>query len=259
MIAGNGDLLPVRRQSRLPCRVARLTSGSDKTRRTFCRILVRLSSGVGQDRLTACPAALSAASSSTRCSAPRVSTESATSTSPRSRCDVVRECSTSTTFAPELGHQREQPGQLARPVGDPDPDGQVAAGGEHAVLDHPHQQHRVDVAAGEHRDHRRLPPPRLGQHGRDRRRAGRLDDLLGALQAEQQRLGDRRLGHRDDLVHHVLDERERQVARAADGDPVGHRGHPVQRDRARRPRARPGTPRPTRPGPRPPARPAASP
>ena len=75
-------------------------------------------------------------------------------------------------------------------------------------------------------------------------RAGRLDDQLGPLQAEQQRPRDRRLGHRDDLVDHLLDERERQVARA--GRPRSRRpSWPSAPARpAARPPARPGTPPP---------------
>ena len=113
------------------------------------------------------------------CSAPRVSTDSATSTSPRRRPRTCARCATSSTLAPCSPDQRSSAASCARAVGEQRTvQPQVAAGGGHAVLDHWQQQQRVDVAAGEHRDHRRREPPRRRQQRGDRRRAGRLDDQL---------------------------------------------------------------------------------
>ena len=50
---------------------------------------------------------------------------------------------------------------------------------------------------------------RVVQQRGDRRRPGRLDDELGPLEAEQQRAGQRLLGHRDDLVDELAHEGER--------------------------------------------------
>ena len=61
-------------------------------------------------------------------SAPR--RESPAAARPRPRRDAaaapVRRCSTSRTFAPDAASSREQPGELARPVGDPEVERQVA-------------------------------------------------------------------------------------------------------------------------------------
>ncbi len=87
----------------------------------------------------------------------------------------------------------------------------------------------------------------LGHDRGDAGRAGRLDDQLGPLQQVEQGLGEHLLAHRRELVDQLGDDRERHVARAADRDAVGHRGHPVQRRPGGRPPARAGTPRPARP------------
>ena len=86
---------------------------------------------------------------------------------------------------------------------------EVAAGGGHAVPDHLAEQQRVDVAAGEHRDGRRLEARRVVQQRRDRGRAGRLDDHLGPLDQRQQGPRQRLLGDGDDLVDVVAARRRR--------------------------------------------------
>ena len=85
--------------------------------------------------------------------------------------------------ARQLAQQRRQ---RAGPVGDPAPEHQVPPGRGQAVPQHLGQQQRIDVAARQHRHHRRLERLRMLQQRRHPRRASRLDDLLGPLQAEQQ-------------------------------------------------------------------------
>ena len=66
---------------------------------------------------------------------------------------------------------------------------------------------------------------------RDGRRTGRLDDDLGPLHQRQEGGRQRLLGDGTDLVHVLLDRRERHLARAAYGDPVSHRRHRCKRHR----------------------------
>ena len=74
--------------------------------------------------------------------------------------------------------------------------------------EHAQHQERIDVAAGEHRDHRRLELPRILHDGRDGRRARWLDDELGSLQTQQQRPGQRLLDDRQDVIDVVAHERK---------------------------------------------------
>ena len=91
----------------------------------------------------------------------------------------------------------QQRRQRAGPVGDPAPEHQVPPGRGQAVPQHLGEQQRIDVAARQHRYHRWLERLRMLQQRRDPRRAGRLDDLLGPLQAEQQRPRQALLGDGD--------------------------------------------------------------
>ncbi len=127
----------------------------------------------------------------------------------------------------------QEPGERAGAIRQPQPQLEVATGGGHAVADHPHQQERVDVAAGEHDHHRRLEPRRdvRVEQRRHPHRACRLDDTLRPFQEQQQGLGDVLLADERDLVHQVAHDREGVLAGSGDGDPVGHRGHRRQRER----------------------------
>src|SRR5829696_4178574 len=127
----------------------------------------------------------------------------------------------------ELGQYR---GERPRPVRDDESQGQVAPRGRHAVLDDLEQQHRVDVAAGEHGHDGGREGGRVGQHGGDRGHTRRLHDELGALEAEQQRAGEVLLADGPDLVDQAPDVGEGERARRGDGDPVGHGRHALQRD-----------------------------
>ena len=104
-----------------------------------------------------------------------------------------------------------------------------------------------DVAPGEHdRDAIALAQrDRPRQDGRERRRPGRLDHLLRALEREAQPLEDRRVVDRDVAREVAARDVERQVARRRRVEPVGDadrrdahglaRGEPlVERIRARR-------------------------
>jgi hypothetical protein len=82
---------------------------------------------------------------------------------------------------------RQQAGQLAGTVGDAHPQRQEATARDEAVAQHLRQQQRVDVAARQHGDDRRLERRRILHEGCHRGDAGRLDDELGALGAVQQR------------------------------------------------------------------------
>ena len=160
---------------------------------------------------------------------------------------------------PVLGDLAEQRGELAGPVRAAHGDPQVAAGRGQAVLDHPQHQQRVDVAAGEHRHHRRLHLDHAGQQRGHADRAGRLDHLLAPLQQHQQRPGDVLLGDRDDLVDQLADVGEGQLPGPADRDAVGDRRERRQPDRlAGLQRGREGRGA-RRPAPRSPVRPAAAP
>jgi hypothetical protein len=92
------------------------------------------------------------------------------------------------------------------------------------VLDHPQQQHRVDVAAGQDRHHRSLQLHPPGQQGGHRRSPGRLDHHLVAFQQHQQGRRELLVGDRDELVDQLADVREVQVAGPQHGDAVGDRG-----------------------------------
>ena len=102
--------------------------------------------------------------------------------------------------AAELADQRQQRGQRTRPVDDLDPQRQEAPRGHQAVLGDVQQHQRVDVAAGQHRDHGRREQLRVRHDRRHRGHPGRLDDELRAFQAQQHRLRQLILRHRDDLV-----------------------------------------------------------
>ena len=100
----------------------------------------------------------------------------------------VRTCSTSRTLASASARSASSAASEPGRSGTRTPELQVAPGRGHAVPDDPQQQQRVDVAAGQHRDHRR--PRRRAPAGSSsaatRGRAGRLDDQLGPLEQEQQ-------------------------------------------------------------------------
>jgi hypothetical protein len=96
------------------------------------------------------------------------------------------------------------------------------------------EQQRVDVAAGQDHDHRRLERPGVLQQRRDPRRPGRLDDLLRPLEAEQQAARQALLGYRDNPAGQAGQDPERQLAGPAHGDAVRHRGRGFHRDRLAR-------------------------
>jgi hypothetical protein len=75
--------------------------------------------------------------------------------------------------------------------------------------------------------------PATRQQRRDADRARALDDQLGPLEQEHHRLGHLVLRDDDHLVDPAADQRQRQLARALDGDAVG------DRQRGLRPRAAP--------------------
>jgi hypothetical protein len=85
------------------------------------------------------------------------------------------------------GELAQQRGQAAGQIGKQHLEGQVAALCRHPVTDHPHQQQRVDVPAGQHDDGGRLEPVRVLQQRGHGGRPRRFDDQLGPLQEHQER------------------------------------------------------------------------
>lgn len=126
--------------------------------------------------------------------------------------------------APVLGDLAEQQRELPRPVVAAHREPQVASGRGKPVLDHPQHQQRVDVAAGEHRDHRRLHLHRTRQQRRHPGRAGRLDHLFAPLQQHQQGPGDVLLGDRHHLVDQLAHVRKGEITGPPHGDAVGDGG-----------------------------------
>ncbi|GMA86139.1 hypothetical protein GCM10025868_13890 [Angustibacter aerolatus] len=111
---------------------------------------------------------------------------------------------------------------------------------------HPQQQQRVDVAARQHDDDRCLERVRLLEQAGHPRRTRGLDDELGPLEQEQQRLRERVLGDRHHVVDQGLHQRERHLAGAAHRDAVGHGAHAPDGQRVtggERGRVRRGLPR----------------
>ena len=100
------------------------------------------------------------------------------------------------------GDLAEQGRELTRPVRAAHGEAEVPAGSRQAVLDHPEHQQRIDVAAGEHRHHRRGHLDHPGQQGGDADRASRLDHLLVPLQQHQQRPGAQVRAHEGPSLGH---------------------------------------------------------
>ena len=191
------------------------------------------------------PAARSRASTWSQCSSPCVSSCSRTSTSSTRSRGSVRMCSTSSTLAPASATSASS--APARPAGrTPRPEGQVATGDRQAVPEHPHEQQRVDVAAGEDDSHRGLERPRVVHQRSNAGRPGRLDDQLGPLEAEQQGPGQRLLGHGHDLVDQLADEGEGHLPGQPTAMPSAIVAIPSRAPGARRP-AMPGRPPRSRP------------
>ena len=150
-----------------------------------------------------------------------------------------------------LGDERQQPGESARPVGDPRVAAQPATSAGLVALGHEREQAGVDVAAGQDDDGRPLDRGRDGpaEQRRHADRARALDDELGPLEQPHHRLGDVVLLDHAHLVDPAPDERQRERAGALDGDAVGDR----RPDRGRRgvaSRQAPRTARTPAPGPR---------
>ncbi|CAH0308671.1 hypothetical protein SRABI128_04428 [Microbacterium sp. Bi128] len=129
-----------------------------------------------------------------------------------------------------LGDDAGNRGQRARTVVQHHPHGHVPAGGGESALDDLEHQHGVDVAARE--DHRNGSGVfDLAFHERrDADGPGRFDHHLGALQQEDQRPGQGVFADGDDVVDELADDAERQLARPAHGDAVGHGGDLLERD-----------------------------
>ena len=68
------------------------------------------------------------------------------------------------------------------------------------------QERRVDVAAGEERADLVLASRLAGEHGSDRRRAGPLDQELGPLEQEHDRVADLLVRDGDDVVERVAQD-----------------------------------------------------
>ena len=191
---------------------------------------------------------------------PRVCSTSLIAVSRTCRSMPSRRCSTSTTLRAAVGHHPQQAGQRPGPVGDHGGEHHPAARRGLAEADALREERGVDVAAGQHGADVAVVAAPFTQpciSAATRHRAGALDDELRALQQQHHRLGHLVVGDRHDLVDVALDERQREVARALDGDAVADRvgragarsgdGRRASRCRARRPRparrprARPGS------------------
>ena len=170
-----------------------------------------------------------------RCeSGPRVSSCRATSTSSRCSPRPVRRCSTSSTLPPvsasTASSRASSPGRSGTRTRSDRKRPAASRPCRITLL----QQQRVDVAARDDRDDGRREALRVVEQRGHRGRAGRLDDELGPLEAQQQRPRQQVLVDGDHPVDEVADEREGQVARTAHGDAVGHRRHARQRGGAAR-------------------------
>ena len=122
----------------------------------------------------------------------------------------------------EVGQVGEELGQRSGMVGQQAAEGQVPAGRGEAVAEQLDQQQRVDVAAGQQHHHRRDEVARVLQQRRHPGRPGRLDHLLGPLQAQQQTAGQALLRDRHHPPAVAGHDAERDVTRAADRDAVRH-------------------------------------
>ena len=170
------------------------------------------------------------------------------------------ECATSSTLAPSVADQREQLGQRAGPVADPHPQREVAR------RRRPCRAGSRAAARAGRRCRRRAPrPPGVANRVGCSSSAATAAAPAGSTSsfARSRQCSSARDSASSSTVMmsstSAADLRERDVARAADGDPVGDRAHRRQRRPAR---PRPATPaRPPRPppAPRPPRRPAAAP
>ena len=124
-----------------------------------------------------------------------------------------------------VGHERQQPGQAPRAVGDARVAAQPSPGAGLVSLRDERQQAGIDVAPGEH-DHGRAVAGRrgrAGEQGGDADGARALDDQLRAFQQPHHGLGDVVFIDDVHLVDPALHERQRQGAGPLDGDPVGDR------------------------------------
>ena len=122
-----------------------------------------------------------------------------------------------------LGDEREELDQLARPVREARAQDEIAAGEREPVPHDRDQQRRVDVPAGEDGDHRAAAAHAVGEQRRDRRRARALDHELRALEQEDDRLADLLVGHDDDVVEDLAQDRRGQLARMLDRDALRDR------------------------------------
>ena len=143
-------------------------------------------------------------------------------------------CSTSSRLA------RSSPTSVSNRASEP---GRSGNRGEHyeppprlalVATRHLAQQARVDVAARQHYDRgallSRRQPPREERGHPDR--AGALDNQLRPLEQEHHRFGDLVLFHAHQLVDPASDQRQRELPRALDRDPVGDRQRRGDRDRS---------------------------
>ncbi len=104
------------------------------------------------------------------------------------------------------GDDVEKPGELTGNVWDPDPVPGEAPGGGQATSDHPVEQQQVDVATGQHDDHRiRHPVEQPVEKRSNPHRAGRLHHQLRPLQQEGNRLHGLRIVDRDQVVDEGFD------------------------------------------------------
>jgi hypothetical protein len=129
-----------------------------------------------------------------------------------------------------LGEEFGQPQERAGPVLQHGPDLDVPARLDQAAHEDGREGVHVDVAATQERHDGLVLAVVEGplQDGRERDRAGALQQNLRPFQGVHQGDGDFGVGDRHHLIDALLDHLEGQLADLADGDPVGDRLHRVE-------------------------------
>ena len=108
---------------------------------------------------------------------------------------------------------------------------QLTAAGDEALLDDLVDEGNVDVAAGEDADDLfALDVDLVVEHGRERSGAGGLNDLLAALEQQQNSGSDLVIGNRDNAVHILLDILKGLFARGLYGNTVSDGVHGIGRN-----------------------------
>lgn len=107
---------------------------------------------------------------------------------------------------------------------------QLTAAGNQALFDDLVDERNVDIAAGQHAyDLFALYIHLVVEHSRERSRTRGLNDLLAALEQQQNSGSDLVIGNRDNAVHILLDILKGLFARGLYGDTVSDGVHGIGR------------------------------